>query len=137
CRADNSERAFGPVAGSLATAAVRGIFPVLPKQAAESGLASCAYRFSSHEPQGKNYGEEAADNLGQAADEEKVGALQAELRTVLRDVSLRFPRAATSLPAPQPVRLELLAVRSGQAGRSVRASRLDPSRCVHERSCHL
>ena len=41
------------------------IFPVLPKRAAEPGLATCTGRLSSREPQSKNrVGKEAAGNLG-------------------------------------------------------------------------
>jgi DNA-binding transcriptional LysR family regulator len=71
CGADDGDRAVDPVAGSLDTATVRGIFPVLPKHAAEPSLAACADRLSSHEPQSKNWvgGQEAADDLGKAADE--------------------------------------------------------------------
>ena len=70
CRADDSNWAAGPLAGSLDTATLRRIFPVLPKQAAEPGLAACTDRFSSREPQDKNrVGGEEADNLGEARPE--------------------------------------------------------------------
>jgi hypothetical protein len=62
------------------TDTVRGIFPVLPKQAAEPCFVACASRFSSHEPQGKNWvsPEEAADNFGETADEATEDALKVE-----------------------------------------------------------
>jgi hypothetical protein len=62
------------------TATVRGIFPVLPKQTPELGLAACTDRLSSREPQSNNgpSREEAADDLGEAADKGTDDALKAK-----------------------------------------------------------
>ena len=62
------------------TATIRGIFPILPKQTPEIGLAACTDRFSTREPQSKNgaRGEKAADDLGEAADKGTDDALKAE-----------------------------------------------------------
>jgi hypothetical protein len=62
----------------LDTATVRGIFSLLPKQAAEPILAARTDRFSSHKPQGKNWvsGEEASHDLGEGADKGTDDALK-------------------------------------------------------------
>src|SRR5262249_20248082 len=102
CRADDSDWAAGPVAGSLDAATVRGILPVLPKQAAEPGLATCTDRLSSREPQSKNRagGKEAADNFGQAQPEPAFNFQIVYLACVPVD-RLGFPRRIASPKFPR------------------------------------
>jgi hypothetical protein len=97
CRADDSDR------GILDAATVREIFPILPKRMPELGFAARTDRLSPHHSQRKNWasGEEAADHLGDAADEGPEplpGPILARLRQSLEHGSQAAQRVPHTLP---------------------------------------